>query len=1066
MADVRRVFRVAVAAAALFGFVVSAMGGDGATDQARAWWKTARARMETVLARQGRTLRDLESPKWFEVPYYTVGRMPLIDTCLREPLTAPEVALWADDEAKAVAGSLERLLGLAETMASGTVPRHEGLMEVWPRTLELSPGLPEPVVRVFSWLLGCLEYAAAQRDAAFAALSPEERAAVAAGLPGYFVRPTPQGETIVGYTTDTGHCVALIDLLRKVDFARLAEAGTVLANAGDCAQQLKDLKVEGLGARIVFEADTPAGKVAIGGTGDGVYDEDYALFLDLGGNDVYRIHAACASLSGFGAAVHIDLAGNDVYQGGSFSQGAAVGGTALFMDLAGDDRYFAGRYSQGAALGGTALFFEGGGDDSYEGDFGAQCFALFGTSVFAERGGRDSYRVGSMGQACASTLGVAILAEGGGDDVYRAGGKHGFYGTTDAACAQGAASGMRMWPPSTGVTVYGGIGFLSDASGADTYHAAIIGMGGSYVFALGMCVDSEGNDVYAADRYCQGVGVHLSAGVAVDRAGDDVRTGFYGNFGYSLDRSSGVCLDLAGDDTYRTLGGIGFGHKPKGTGVFVDVAGKDTYSGTGLNYGLADIPFGDEMFSAGFFVDLGGKDLYAGGAQYKDDASWDEGSFGHGEDAEVAKPERDGAGCWAPETASDPQGQGVAARLTSPSARVRFTALDPSCGSLPEVLTNVGLVAAHSSAGVRRHLLDVVQMALVRQLAEPSALSPLALLAAADPDLRLLGLQVVREGKIAGPVLTAKVAALAAQDPSDEVRGMACLALSAGGGEGALAPVLAALGDDEWRVRRRAAIALSELKDPASLAAALAALREDPAFQVRGFAARTLGRLGAAEAVPALEKALSDGSEFVRALAAEALLLGFSRADAMDVLIATLDWPNGVLRERWVLSTLADLTGQSLPMERAVWAKWWAEAKAGFDLPAAAAVHALLSDARKRRDERKEDEALALYREIRKSMPRHAGACKDLGEILNSRAWQMAVAGTDLPAALELAREAADATPTSQVLDTFAVLLHLNGQAAEAEAVLTKAAEGASEADRAQYERRLAEIRSGRVQLQ
>ena len=68
-------------------------------------------------------------------------------------------------------------------------------------------------------------------------------------------------------------------------------------------------------------------------------------------------------------------------------------------------------------------------------------------------------------QAAASTLGVAILAEAGGDDVFRAGGKQGFYEKTDAACAQGAASGMRMWPPSTGITVYGGIGFLSGMVG-------------------------------------------------------------------------------------------------------------------------------------------------------------------------------------------------------------------------------------------------------------------------------------------------------------------------------------------------------------------------------------------------------------------------------------------------------------------------------------------------------------------------------------------------------------------------------------------------------------------------
>ena len=91
-------------------------------------------------------------------------------------------------------------------------------------------------------------------------------------------------------------------------------------------------------------------------------------------------------------------------------------------------------------------------------------------------------------------------------------------------------------------------------------------------------------------------------------------------------------------------------------------------------------------------------------------------------------------------------------------------------------------------------------------------------------------------------------------------------------------------------------------------------------------------------------------------------------------------------------------------------------------------------DARKTRDEGKEDEAIALYRAIRKARRRHPGACRDLGEILNARAWDLAVKGEDLPKALEWPGSRWRRPPTSQNIDSLAVLLFLNDRKAEAEA--------------------------------
>jgi HEAT repeat protein len=416
---------------------------------------------------------------------------------------------------------------------------------------------------------------------------------------------------------------------------------------------------------------------------------------------------------------------------------------------------------------------------------------------------------------------------------------------------------------------------------------------------------------------------------------------------------------------------------------------------------------------------------------------------------------------WSPRVPAPPG----ADPLEASSSLDRFSAVDPSKRPWPELLAAAARVSASGDRNVRRHLVDLVLTVLGRRLVDPKSIDPLPWLSAGDPDLRLLGILVVRAAKAAAPPVFERLRALSTGDPSDEVSGMACLALGDTGGEAAAGPLAQGLSHPSWRVRRRAALAMSELRSPATFDATLRALREDKAFQVRGYAARTLGRLRIESAKSPLELALADPSEFVRALAAEALLTGFSDKAAMRPLLALLDWKVGPLRERFVDGLLTDLTGRAVPMDRATWEKWWAEAEAAFDLPAAARALEKLAGARARREEGDVDGAIALYREIRAAVPGHAGAGRDLAELLNGKAWKMAVAGEDLPAALALARESVEAVPGAQNVDTLVVLLFLTDRREEAEGRLVKAMEGASEADLTLHERRLAEFRAGKVDL-
>lgn len=174
-------------------------------------------------------------------------------------------------------------------------------------------------------------------------------------------------------------------------------------------------------------ADDPP-HLCIGGAGDNVYTDDYAVQIDLGGDDIYRnapgsadpglVHAGAGN--GLFAATAIDLGGNDTYEtepgrfteggdGAVLVQGAGVGGIGFLVDAGdGDDRYRAATSRDGRqALG--------------------QGMGIVGVGVLADRGGDDLYELSAttgsavaVGQAAGSEGAVGVLLDqGAGDDAYR-----------------------------------------------------------------------------------------------------------------------------------------------------------------------------------------------------------------------------------------------------------------------------------------------------------------------------------------------------------------------------------------------------------------------------------------------------------------------------------------------------------------------------------------------------------------------------------------------------------------------------------------------------------------------
>jgi HEAT repeat protein len=118
----------------------------------------------------------------------------------------------------------------------------------------------------------------------------------------------------------------------------------------------------------------------------------------------------------------------------------------------------------------------------------------------------------------------------------------------------------------------------------------------------------------------------------------------------------------------------------------------------------------------------------------------------------------------------------------------------------------------------------------------------------------------------------------ALQDEDSSVRYSAARALGRLGDASAVPALLQTLQDEQWIVRYFTAQTLGQLGD-ASAVPALIQVMQDEQSNARFFAAQTLGQLGDASAVPALIQTLQDEEMLVRNNAAEALgRLGDARA--------------------------------------------------------------------------------------------------------------------------------------------------------------------------------------------
>jgi len=325
----------------------------------------------------------------------------------------------------------------------------------------------------------------------------------------------------------------ILELSFKVDRKKVYGALSCLASfvSGDHLSALKEdllKRFKNRDTAILYQADTSAGPVIVGGNKPKVYNWDAALILDLGGHNLY-LNNAGGTRPDIPVAIVVDWGGHNRYVArDNFSQGAALFGGGFLFDLAGNSTFVALDGSQGAGFWGIGLLYHGG-NSVFQARKNSQAVGQMGIGWLLSQEGHNSYSCLIEGQALGNYGGAGVMINKGGYNVYRLGGLEPDHrDPLKSTISMGQGFGQGLMPEEDKMAVPGGMGVLIDEKGSNTYIADYFAQGSSYYFSVGI-LDSRGaNNRFIAGRYAQGAGIHSSVGVLLNRGGDSSFYSYYG----------------------------------------------------------------------------------------------------------------------------------------------------------------------------------------------------------------------------------------------------------------------------------------------------------------------------------------------------------------------------------------------------------------------------------------------------------------------------------------------------------------------------------------------------------
>lgn len=581
--------------------------------------------------------------------------------------------------------------------------------------------------------------------------------------------------------------------------------------------------------------NTPYGTIAIGSSGNDVYEGNFLLILDPSGNDVYAIKGGKQQALQHPVQCIIDFSGDDQYRGGDFTLGSGYFGIGILHDLEGNDMYSAGDVSLGTGIFGVGYVHDKSGADIYSSKTNTQGAGFFGIGIMHDESGNDKYSIHAHGQAFASTRGVGILSDHQGNDTYICSGPFKDvlrYDDHFESFAQGAALGYRP-------IASGGYALLMDHAGNDAYMSDIYGQGTGYWFGFGGLIDLQGSDLYKAYQYAQGSGVHLAQGLLWDADGDDNYLSHGVSQGCGHDIAVGYLLDEYGNDTYTVESlSLGAGNA-NAISLFTDLRGNDAYIAMNQSNTMGYSDFRRNYGMIGIFADAGGIDYHT--HTQKNNLITKQSTYGLFMDGEFNLPKKESDKPIFEKTSVVDRDFGKAWSgmdslfIRASAAPLRFQS---GVDQARKDIIAVGMEALHYCEAHFGTIMPRERLALEHII----------------PALHGTYPQEVEQALLS-----------ACENDSLEVSAFAMTQCGKLRIQKAIGPLLNLLEHEQWRLRSIAARQLGEFESLPDTAIKLLSHRlHDEQFMVRGAAAYAIGRLMPENAIDLLQSAFFEELQIVR----------------------------------------------------------------------------------------------------------------------------------------------------------------------------------------------------------
>lgn len=542
-------------------------------------------------------------PRYAEGGYSPLGRSPVVDVLLADPLYMPTYAeivveLIKNNNLNPSLFSLSSSL-----LTAGGIPSRP-IKE----SLNFPDDVPHPFLDVFPessakklhgyWhsFISIHE----EVENTLNVLSDEEKTWVKENYNGFFFGKQESDSGLDFFTTDNPYPLKFFELASRVNLAKLSDSARRLSLIFDDFNQSRE-EFSSLMLKEDFIWEEKGLKFSISQKSHAEHEENADFFIDLGGFNTIRNNAGGTEGSHL-LALHIDLKGHNTYYGRNFVQGSGFLGVGMLASCSGNNTYQAEFYSQGCGFFGAGFLVNLEGNNRFVLNFGGQSFALFGSSLLWNKEGKNEYLASKgMAQAASSTLGVAFLIDnqGGNSYIVREGG-----------IGQGGSSGVRAYPWLNNPSFYGGLSFMYIGGGDNKLKNVSFAQGSAYFLGAGILVAEGSHDLFEADYDAQGQGLHLASGLLLKKGSHNQFKGGWGSLGVSGDRSVGMFISLGGNNDYEsTEQSIGTSRKPKSLGMFLTMGGENTYQFQQLSNARLEFPQSPKDWSSALFLEIG-KDSY------------------------------------------------------------------------------------------------------------------------------------------------------------------------------------------------------------------------------------------------------------------------------------------------------------------------------------------------------------------------------------------------------------------------------------------------------------------------